>query len=437
MAVERRDERRAVLRDVRAVIHAVRFGIERRYQSFGRAQEIESQEVIGQVLLALETARLSLGTAMSVAGSQEHEGAYSKLLLRLLGDLRAVTMHPHFTKVARSTPFRISPNTINNEKSMFLETLRDLNLVEAMARIVDRLAIEVEIEDGGLEEPRISANYLRQIVPGQKIAPLQFDIRGERLVIVEQRAGYDRRDHANIEAARKDLQNSGDKVLDQLEKSNCDRRLVESVELLQAELAAGNIIAIGFSNIRCEMMASAFEKELPDAVMAMLRAHSRNIDLFASQFPDWNRFIENAASAHIGADDIEALDKATRKVVAEIEANPELAEPEVPKSLLRLAELVANPRTASKRAAFAVLRSLENLFSRIFSYTADFVDMTIKKTTESVSRTIAKGAAIALLSLSLASAYLVSPVAGKVPEMQWLRDAIEIVQKQIQRMKNE
>jgi hypothetical protein len=435
---ERRDERRAVLRDVRAVIHAVRFAVERRYQSFGRKQDLDAQETIRQVLLALETARLSLGTAMSATGSLEHVDSYGQTLLRLLGDLRAVMLHPHFERVAAASPFRISPNTITNERSKFLETLREKNLAEAMAHTIDRLSIEIEVEEGSMAEPDIAASYLRQILPAQKIAPLQFQVHEERLVLLQQLAGYDRRDHANIEAARKDLQKAGAKILDELSNSNCDKRLIESVEQLQAELADGpNIIALGLSNLRCEMMAAAFEEELPDAVFAMLGAHSRSVDLFASQFPEWNRFIENATAVHIVADDIEILDKATRNLISELESKPELSEPEVPKSLLKLAELVSNPRTASKRATFAILRSLENLFSRVFMYAADFLDSTVHKTIESVSSTVAKSAAVALVSLALNSAFLVSPVAGKVLEMQWLRNAIEIVQRQIHRMKTE
>ena len=196
-----------------------------------------------------------------------------------------------------------------------------------------------------------------------------------------------------------------------------------------------NVIRLGLSNIGCEMMCDAFKNELPVAVTSMLQAHTRGIDLFISQFPDWNRFVENAAATQLATTDVDDLRDAAAKLIVRLQNEPDLVEPEVPKTLSRLNELLTKPSSSAKRAAFAMLRSIENLVSKVFSYGAEFLDQTMSKTIAGASSITSKVLMAGLLSVALSGAVTISPVAAKVSEMQWLKKAVQLVEEQLGTLK--
>jgi hypothetical protein len=279
---------------------------------------------------------------------------------------------------------------------------------------------------------------LRRIIPSQKVAPILFEIRDGRLALQRKVSTTAAQDRSSTEIAREELLRGGQRILTELRCSNCDRRLIESLEYLQEQLSAGeSIIRVGLSNIGCEMMCGVYEAELPDAVASMIRSHTRGIDMFAAQFPEWNRFVENAAAVQINADDVAAIHATTKSLVQRLNGEAALVDPEVPQTLSRLNDLISNPRAASKRAAFAVLRSIENLVSKVFSCGADLIEKTVNKTIEGLSTVASKALIVGLLTIALTGASSIGPVASKVTEMAWMRNAAEIIQRQIEKMLKE
>jgi hypothetical protein len=60
-------------------------------------------------------------------------------------------------------------------------------------------------------------------------------------------------------------------------------------------------------------MSSAFSQELPDAVVAMLKAQTTSVGLYVAQFEEWSRFSANAASIDLTIEDIASVsDTASR-----------------------------------------------------------------------------------------------------------------------------
>lgn len=279
---------------------------------------------------------------------------------------------------------------------------------------------------------------LRRMIPPQKIAPAQFEIRNGRLSLARRDNHYAARDEQNIKSAREELLRSGERILGELRNSNYDRRLIESVEYLQEQLLQdGGIIRLALSNIGCDMMCGVYGDELPDALTSMLRAHTRGVDMYAAQFPEWNRFLENAATIQIEPQDVANLHRATEKLIGELQNQPQIVDKEVPRTLSQLNSLLSDPSTAPKRVAFALLRSIENLVSKVFSYGADFLDQTVKKSIDDLSTVASKAVVVSLLGIALGSALMISPVAGKVAEMAWLRNATELVQRQMEKLSKE
>ncbi|WP_441252124.1 hypothetical protein AB8A28_10515 [Tardiphaga sp. 71_E8_N1_1] len=161
------------------------------------------------------------------------------------------------------------------------------------------------------------------------------------------------------------------------------------------------------------------------------------MQLFIGQFPEWSKFLENAATAHLENEDVEALRNASIEMIETLKAQPNVVDPEVPRTLSYLTQLLESPSATAKKAAFAVLRSLENFISLAFNYGAEFGQKTISKTIDGASSAASKIIIAALLTMALSSATSIGPIASKLPEMNWLQTASDIVRKQLEKLLSE
>jgi len=184
-------------------------------------------------------------------------------------------------------------------------------------------------------------------------------------------------------------------------------------------------------------MCDAYNAELPEAMNAILRAHTRGVDMFVAQFPEWNKFVKNAVESKIDDTDAILIGKAIDDLVVQLEAEPRYVDPKVPATLSRLNRLLKRPGVPMKRAAFAMLRSLENLLSKVFSFGSEFLDQTTRKTIDNLSSIAAKAVVLGLLTMAVSGATSIAPVAEKVNELKWLKEAVELVQKQVERLRKE
>lgn len=347
----------------------------------------------------------------------------------------------------REIPFRIpSPRRHRFGEPVLHEALiyGDLTVDEALRYFQDTIqSIPLEyLDDEGSFLGRDAAdvnesnlNRLTHVVPkNQAIAPVQFDIVDNRLVLIPQPAMVGPGDKANVEAAREELLARSEQIIEQLSSSNCDQRLLENVKDLQGKLTkGGDIIRLGLASIGCSIMTEQFRPELPDAVYAMLKAQTVGVGMYVGQFPEWQRFSEQAASAEFSDADVSAISKAAAAVAIELRAKPPIADPEVPRTLEALNELIRDPAKATKRAAFAVWRSLENLVIKVFGYGAELLDKTVTKSIDKLS-TVGANAVVALMSAALAGAILMTPVASHIPASSWIGEASKIVKSQIRRL---
>jgi hypothetical protein len=394
-------------------------------------------ESLKQVLLQIERARLSFLPSGRRIGLDWTTVA--PRVVGLVSDIDQLLKNPDFTKITKSIQFRLWAPARARTHPLWVTRIASEDTVERATRhFRDVLQTVLDDYDNDLTPPR-QLLELSHIVPSQKIGPAQFEIRNGRLALAKISMFPPEEDKANVLAAREHLRANGENILSELEQSNCDRRLIESLRSLQEMLntEGGNIIQLGLANIGCEVMCSSFKDELPVAVASMVQAHTRGIQLFVGQFLEWHRFIENAASVQLVDNDITELREGVATLVDDLQAKPDLVEPEVPKILARINELLNAPGVARKRVAFALLRSIENLISKVFSYMVEFCDKTASKVVDSASDAVSKVVYIGLLTLALGGAYAISPIAGKVSEMQWVKTAADIVQKQLETLLKE
>jgi hypothetical protein len=129
----------------------------------------------------------------------------------------------------------------------------------------------------------------------------------------------------------------------------------------------------------------------------------------------------------LNADDAPAIAAAARKIAEETRGKEEIADPEVPKLFTQLSALVSDPARSSKRALFAVVRTLENLVLTAYSYAKDLLRKTAEKTIETLS-----SAASRVIVIAAASAILLGPIVSSLPEVAWVQKATEIIIRELQ-----
>jgi hypothetical protein len=431
------EDNRDFIRFVQTVLISLRRTLDMPFEAMMRQKEDDGARLLRSIIMDLESARLLIAPLRSV---REPPREILGPLSSLSRELTRVVENREYVRILRTLKYRRVPDGIpTRTQPRPLPRVPDLDVPHALAAIealIERITDFAAPSSGSAVQRELF--QLRSIIPAQKIAPAQFEIRNDRLTVKKHTSNAQEEDKGGIESARSQLQKNGDKIIEELERSNCDRRLLSNIQHLQAQLVdETDAIKIGLTNLSCEFMCSAFDHELPSAVSSMLKAHTRGIQLFVGQFPEWNRFLENAATAHLENNDVEALRVASEQLVGTLRSKPDVVDPEVPRTLAYLTQLLENPGITGKRAAFAVLRSMENLISLVFNYGAEFGQKTISKTIDSASSAASKMIVMTLLTIALGGAASIGPIASKVPEMTWLQTASEIVRKQLEKMLSE
>jgi hypothetical protein len=293
---------------------------------------------------------------------------------------------------------------------------------------LEESAIELASSQGAL-----TFGDLERIVPRQQVAPVQFDIVDSRIIVSDRAPKTDEADRNNIQSALEHICDSGENLLKNLENSNCDRRLLERVKELHSQITSNsNIVKVGLTNMACGVMGAQFQAELPDAIYGMLNAYNASISLYLAQFPEWDQFTQKAAAIDLDEDDVAEVDIAVGDIIATLAKNPALSDPEVPKTIAFIRQFLASPGNSSKRAAFAIIRTLENLVSSIVRYSIEFFSKTSDKSVE-LGSTAASKVIVGLLGIAFMSASGIGPAALRAGA-PWVSQAAEVVKKQIEKV---
>lgn len=373
-----------------------------------------------------------------VSGREVTPGEYDRYQQEVKTSLRIIRSNKDFDALLSRTPFKFTTFSRTDENLRILEGYfdREMDVSDAF-NLIEELLAEAYLSPTLFDDNSSSElERLKRIVPDQKIAPIQFEFVDGRLVILNKRNSFDRSDAYNIDSAKEALISSGEKIINDLANSNVDKRLLENIEEINEQLRrSDNIIQLGLSNIACGMVCNSLRDVLSDTLNATVSSYVLGIDMYVSQFPDWGKFVEQAAAVRLEEEDVVSLQEATASIVDELEARPDIVDPEVPRAFTKLLGLLSDPSRASKKAAFAVLRTIGNLVSKVLSFSSSLLQKTASKVIDGLSTAAAGVIVFGLLTLAVNSAQGVSAVASKINEMNWLRTAIEIVQSQINKLK--
>lgn len=159
--------------------------------------------------------------------------------------------------------------------------------------------------------------------------------------------------------------------------------------------------------------------------------------MYVSQFPDWQNFTEAAILVELHQNEIIKISEAATSIVEELEQSPDIVDHEVPKTIRALQLLIADPKRATKKAAFAVIRTIENLVAKIFSHGVNFIDETTTKTSKKASSILSHAMVYALLCLALNGATGMTVAVPKLADTAWMGNAAQIIKKQIDALSKE
>ncbi|WQP07342.1 hypothetical protein U8C39_16875 [Sinorhizobium meliloti] len=310
-----------------------------------------------------------------------------------------------------------------------LERLEGLTQQEALYLVIDILEngeLQPELPLQALSKQDLS-DRLQRLVPVQKLAPVQFEFRDEKLAVQHTPARADAEDASNAHSARLALIEQGNRLVQDIKQTNCDRRFLDNIQELQTKLETiQDIIQLGIVNQRCEELRKQFEAELPDVVAAGLRSHLSSVGMYLAQFPDWLRFTENAASVELDEADIRRSKEVANEIVLRFEKMAESVDAEVPKTIKLINDAIADPRNTSRRAAYALLVTLENLVGLLMRQSTHAMGELVSETAKKVVGPISRVLAITLTTVVVGWIGQLLPVYAKLPDALWLKKAIEV-----------
>lgn len=265
------------------------------------------------------------------------------------------------------------------------------------------------------------AKQIAALVPEQQVAPVRFGWREDKLSVVHVQASPEPRDADIVKSARRSIERTGEKVLEALRKSQCEHRFMALMEELHADFIGGeDIVYLGMQSHQCQIAAKAYEGEFSAYAQSLVVAYFASLHDYVSQFPEWYRFLENAAAAQIVEqnllDDLRAL---LRGLHQEAVASPTV-EAEVAKKLSWLAQLLATDNVP-KQVVIAVAISVQNLAAAVVKWGAELAIEAANQT----KKFLANAIAISVVGGIGTVLWRFIPISNLLTRSPWLETALE------------
>lgn len=416
---------RALQRDASRVLASLRLSFERVLVKRGHVRTATMP--YKEALYYLDDLRFEFHS-LDLKGDKITEKQFLELVSKLQDGLASFLRVPSFRRACSEVPFSFLAARSTESFRLSNRFLSPISVLEAVDLLLYSLSARSGIE-ADVSQPDLIDLY----IPDQSSAPLVFEIIEDTLTPVMSSEPPSAPDQAGTEAARKNLIESGFKLLDELSGSNYDKRIHDSVETVASKLlGSANIVDVGLSFSQVSVLTSALQEELPAALTGSLDSFFLNGRMYLHQFPDWNRFVENFNQADFTDASMQTVEVAAEETIKALEQAPEIATDQVPATIRFLTRLAASPAKEGKRASYALFRSLENLVIVVFQYLKELTAGSFNTAKDEITSFGGKVVAKALVIAALGTAIALSPVATSLPDGGWLTRAINTVQRQVE-----
>lgn len=318
-----------------------------------------------------------------------------------------------------------------NEVRTLFEALGDLEV-----EVVNFIDTVSSSQSKDLNISPIAAEEIENIVPKQQLGPLYFAVSKGRLTVQKRKSHPLDGAEDLAEQARQKLIIDARSIVNDLGLSNSDQRVVDLINVIIDGIeASSNIIQIGISVITLNKYCDRMDDEIPLILSAKIKGLALGLNHYVGQHKEWEEFAGNSASADFTADDLESTKRVAGQIIDGLEANSEFVAPEVPNSIRLLMEAISKPAVASKRAAYAVIRAIENLVSAMCNECIKVVKSSADGVAEGAkvgSKALALSAILTVggaLVVSIIPVSTLSPSLLSVMKAEWLQELLKVIGK--------
>lgn len=266
--------------------------------------------------------------------------------------------------------------------------------------------------------PMPARTFDPQAAPPQVIAPFRYALSDDRVYVLDIPANGTDRDVESIAAARSALIDQARMIAHILLQSN-HTMLIPFYSDLQGRLeSATNIIQLGVSNQMCRSVTSGFDEELSSQMMNIFLGHLDSISSYVAQFPEWQRYSQQAAEATISNADFNSLVKTSRLLALSLRGKINIDD-SVPSSFEQVAnwgEMVKSKPSGS--VILAVVSTLSNFVSIVVREVVKLPGDVLSEARKAVSKAILA----AILGVTTVTGLR---ILGALPDYSWVSGALE------------
>lgn len=428
------NSQRLLEREIYDFLSDFKLSLERSYRILSGESEYYDGGLLN-IILDIEKIRLNFNNYRR--GLSAKRGGFLKARVEVLSGLERVILSGNNKIILENVPFRarFTFSESRNENYFFYQIVNNEENKSALYYLVSF----IKYMDGNKlnknsDQESFDFRNVKNITPPQQIAPVQFKIVDNKIVVSKVPPIVRSEDKENISSALDYIKKFGESLIDSLRNSNCDRRLVEVVSDLHSQINdRESIVKIGLANLACSNMCAQFQNELPDVIVSNFNTYSGSVSMYVGQFPEWEQFTRNALQSNFSDDDIKSVDETSAELEKFLSSNPHIADQEVPKTLTFIRGFLSNPGVSSKRAAFAMIRTIENLISAIIYFSSDLINETAEKTRKKIS-SAGSTLIVTLLGVVIIGASGVGSAAMHAGS-PWVNKVVEIVERQIEKLK--
>jgi hypothetical protein len=207
IAVPEAEDARDFIRLVQTVLVSLRRTLEAPFEAQLRQKERQGADLFREILRDLESARLSIAPLRARPITEIQSGTVT-YLAALARELTRMVENPEYSRVLGSIRYRRQPEPGSARTPIRVQDIEAATAHDAITMLIDRITMFAA--PPGTAVAQRDLFRLQAIVPAQKIAPAQFEIKDSRLTVRRSVSKSNKEDRRNIESAKTELQQTGD-----------------------------------------------------------------------------------------------------------------------------------------------------------------------------------------------------------------------------------
>jgi hypothetical protein len=269
-------------------------------------------------------------------------------------------------------------------------------------------------------------------LPEQKPSPIYAKVEGQKIVLDSGRSLQPLLSVASLAQTRSYLKGEVEQLIDSLESSNVDRRLIfefsKLSNLVDFKDDSGAIV-LGLHTKKVGHMASQIENEFSAVLAVQISSTLTQLLHFASQYQDWIDFLRNAAQYPARQEVEETIDQSVRKFVDVLSENIANVDEKIPATVKIIENSLREDSETRGGAIYAAVRGFENVCVVTVKFAFDQVVALLKETAEKVRSYSAKILAVTIVTLAIGIIGSFMPVIKVAPELNWILENLPKIEK--------